>query len=476
MSEKLKATKNKKINSAKTASLDNNTTMILNWWIYSFDGESISIDTKQNLNKSDSSEMLEHSFTNFFENNCSSIINDINQNTKGKSVQDIKVLLLSKLGMNTEDLIDQHSHEINTDEELKLSEENQVSLNNDNEDLLQRKKYQKLTQSQIKFLSSKIKESKLCLSELSQLFNIARSTLLKIKKAPWDSDNQILKRKFSKINIKEQKKVVKHIEKYCEACEDPFWIKDVQNSLKENFSTDYPYQLIRDIMKKDMRLSFKRVSSRPMIFDYNKIKILRTIFWIDFSQDLNENTLVANCDECAITRNTKQNYTWTKAGFNKEWNNISFKWSLSLIMTIFSNGWWFAQISNSSTNSQIFAYYLKKMSIWLKQNDLFKNKETILTLDNWSYHKSSKVINLMKGLNWKIYFLSVYSPSLAPIELAFALLKKHLIKVWRGKSLNLKSKGTNQILLNEIKVLTKKRVLKLFKDFYSELKSNINSL
>ena len=30
MSEKLKATKNKKINSAKTASLDNNTTMILN--------------------------------------------------------------------------------------------------------------------------------------------------------------------------------------------------------------------------------------------------------------------------------------------------------------------------------------------------------------------------------------------------------------------------------------------------------------
>ena len=141
MSEKLKATKNKKINSAKTASLDNNTTMILNWWIYSFDGESISIDTKQNLNKSDSSEMLEHSFTNFFENNCSSIINDINQNTKGKSVQDIKVLLLSKLGMNTEDLIDQHSHEINTDEELKLSEENQVSSNNDNEDLLQRKKF-----------------------------------------------------------------------------------------------------------------------------------------------------------------------------------------------------------------------------------------------------------------------------------------------------------------------------------------------
>ena len=143
-------------------------------------------------------------------------------------------------------------------------------------------------------------------------------------------------------------------------------------------------------------------------------------------------------------------------------------------MTIFSNGWWFVLVSHETTNSDVFIFYLKKMNSWFAKNHNFEHKKIILSIDNWHYHKSKRSIELMKSFNWRVFFLSVYSPSLAQIELAFAFLKKHLANKWKKDHLNLKARGSKQSILKEIMKLTKPKILKLFKHFFSEIQLNLN--
>ena len=49
---------------------------------------------------------------------------------------------------------------------------------------------------------------------------------------------------------------------------------------------------------------------------------------------------------------------------------------------------------------------------------------TILLLDNASYHKGKSIIKLLNGLKVPTLFTSPYSPMLSPIELLFASIKR----------------------------------------------------
>ena len=90
------------------------------------------------------------------------------------------------------------------------------------------------------------------------------------------------------------------------------------------------------------KLSFKKVQSGPNSIDMDKIKVLRKLFAFRFTQNLNNDILIGNWDGCLFTRKTKINYSWSKIGLNKERQNVLFIRSLAIILTIFSNGFWFS--------------------------------------------------------------------------------------------------------------------------------------
>ena len=150
---------------------------------------------------------------------------------------------------------------------------------------------------------------------------------------------------------------------------------------------------------------------------------MRTIFCIDITQELDSDCLLVNCDEWSINKYTKINYSWTKVGPNKEIKNSEFRGSLSIIMALFSNGYWLAMISNKTANTQIFINFLKKTD-WVVIMTILILKLKIIILDNCPYHKSKEAIECFKTLRHKVYFLPPYSPSLSPIKLMFGWIKK----------------------------------------------------
>jgi len=56
-------------------------------------------------------------------------------------------------------------------------------------------------------------------------------------------------------------------------------------------------------------------------------------------------------------------------------------------------------------------------------------KDFVLVLDNASFHKAKKIIELVESYGFKLLFLAPYSPDLNPIEHKWWILKLALAKM-----------------------------------------------
>ena len=117
-----------------------------------------------------------------------------------------------------------------------------------------------------------------------------------------------------------------------------FNAKEITNNINSKLNTNYSTQFIRKVMKEDLKLSYKKVSSRPNNIDFNKLKAIRTLFAVNFAQIVDKNTLILNIDESLINRGTKNHYSWCPKGIQKEAKNIPFVGSACIIAWILSNG------------------------------------------------------------------------------------------------------------------------------------------
>ena len=165
-----------------------------------------------------------------------------------------------------------------------------------------------------------------------------------------------------------------------------------------------------------MRLSYKRVKSRPNGVDLDRLNSIRSLFAIKFSRLIDRDTLLVNIDESCINRKVKSNYSWLFKGCPVEVNNSVISDSANLIMGICSNGSWITMILNETTDAARFIWFLKVMSSWLKSNSCFGYSKLAIILDNWAIHKSMATRRILQEIGCSVFFIPPYSPDFAPIE------------------------------------------------------------
>ena len=126
-------------------------------------------------------------------------------------------------------------------------------------------------------------------------------------------------------------------------------------------------------------------------------------------------------DETGIYSNIHNNYGWIEKGKQLTQYIKPNPIKYSALVAINNKGVMNKKIVKGNINGKIYYDYLK--------NDLLSNiTGKYILCDNVSFHKSEKVVNLIKETKNYPLFIPPYSPDLNPIENVFSMFKSKLQK------------------------------------------------
>ena len=164
--------------------------------------------------------------------------------------------------------------------------------------------------------------------------------------------NKMLKSRFAKID---KYPVIKsRIQEFIANERGWFWSTDIQKFVQATTGLDVPRRDIINCMKKQLNFSLKKVSSRVIIEDQQRVYLLKIIFCFEFANLLKRNLVIVNIDEVLFSNSTKTNNSWELKRSSTIVHSISFKGSQLLIGAITSKGGWFLSRLHSNNNSDHF--------------------------------------------------------------------------------------------------------------------------
>ena len=248
--------------------------------------------------------------------------------------------------------------------------------------------------------------------------------------------------------------------------------KEITNYINLILDTTYSVKFIRGFMKKKVNISYKKVKSRQISINMNKIKMIRNLFAVKFSQFILKDTLLINNDESSINRNTKLQYSWGFKGVPIESQNSLFVGSVSMLMAILSNGSWINFVINETINSANFSWFLKILYSWLKTKNFFGFSKVVIILDNCSIHKSNSTESLLSKINFTVFYILAYSPDFAPVEMSLVLSNADMLVIKNLKMLDECFGIIIKKIYGSLSVLKSENVKKMFVGF---IKISINT-
>ena len=352
-----------------------------------------------------------------------------------------------------------------------------IEINHDSVDecfgLDVRRKNEKLSEDQINYIKSKFINTGVTIQKMQSEYNISYSVLNRIRKSALDQQDRWKHRKLIKVYGSQKDTLVKYIKNYVLNAKGTLTAKDVTESINKELRTSHPVSFIRNMMKRDVNLSFKRVKSRPNNVDFKRVHSIRSLFAVKFSKIVSEKSLLINIDESSINKDVKIAYSWGIKGKPIESQNSSLAGSASIIMAICSNGAWISKVINKTINSDCFIWFLKIMVDWLQSHNYFEWSRVIVLLDNCSIHKSGQTLAVFESLKFATMFIPAYSPEFAPVEYWFSQIKRRLSEIWKRENLTLTLRHNYTKIYDSLVSIKTIIVRRMFKQFYRTIKEHL---
>jgi transposase len=98
--------------------------------------------------------------------------------------------------------------------------------------------------------------------------------------------------------------------------------------------------------------------------------------------------------------------------------------SISAIGALDSLGNVYLSLTQSNSNSRMMGVFLRQFSIKLDRDRPGWREDSVILLDNASYHGSAATLRLCKELRLPIMFTGPFSYAVSPVELFWSLLKR----------------------------------------------------
>ena len=187
-------------------------------------------------------------------------------------------------------------------------------------------------------------------------------------------------------------------------------------------------ETIRKAIKQKLRLSYKKISTRPLKLTVDN-KLSERLCFINFYSKLTWWWVkLIQLDEFTVNSSVKPSRAWTPIGKN------SFIWvgeasmAFNIILAISEIKVLHYEISQSNTNSEVFIEILKELTTKIKEDSEIREEKFILNFDNASYHKSKVVKSFINKEEIKAFTNVPYTPEFAAVELWINCIKNSIRK------------------------------------------------
>ena len=190
---------------------------------------------------------------------------------------------------------------------------------------------------------------------------------------------------------------------------------EVVSHVRETMGISISRQLVHQILKTRLGMSFKRTRKRGRSklrdrFDFQA-------FFAAFNEAYSKNSIVA-IDESGFDQRAIPLYAYAPRGVPAivEWTTCTDHQRYNLLMSIHQSGLSNRLVYSKPTNGNVFADFLETLPY---------RRGTTLLLDNASIHKTRRVHEVASRLGYALLFTPPYCPEYNPIELVFGIVKKH---------------------------------------------------
>jgi transposase len=193
-------------------------------------------------------------------------------------------------------------------------------------------------------------------------------------------------------------------------------LSKLQYILKNNLNIDVSKELIRKIIHKKIKLSYKKAHfyTKPKHLQekVNNFIIKRNIY-------LEEKRLLVCIDETSFGRNGIQVYGWSPVGQRLIVRPLLPNITTTAIAAITNDELLDTKIFKGGCNSILFKDFLESLEL---------PEYSVIIMDNASIHRSKNITNYCNSKNINILYTPPYSPWFNGIEYCFSIIKRYYYK------------------------------------------------
>ena len=257
----------------------------------------------------------------------------------------------------------------------------------------------------------------------SRIYTTVESIKRTLIKSMKERDSKVL----HKQRLTEEVKDV--IRSYCKQKESRYFtVEDVKQNVDTNFRQNVvvSYSTIRRFMRKNLKLRYKRISTRPPVVLTPVIVDKQKSFWKFYRMWKQQNFKIIQVDEFTVGRGTFVNMTWSKLGESGYAIQPPTASRFSVIAAIWDSNLELVAISQINTNGKIFVEFMKILNAEIEQRYRELKDKIVITFDGARYHEVKDVEEFCKTMDLMVVQTPPYTPQFSPVELFINCVKSKI--------------------------------------------------
>jgi uncharacterized protein (UPF0216 family) len=212
--------------------------------------------------------------------------------------------------------------------------------------------------------------------------------------------------------------------------------QSISKVLAQEHQLEWRLAKIRDVMKKDLGMRFRKIAAISQTANSDRNLVLRQQFAIKFIEAMERKRVIINIDETWLGMMDFRRRKWKVPTTTNSVPKKQLAPRVSMILGLDTIGNVYMALVQANSNAKIMEIFFQSLVRRLDSERPLWRKDTVILLDNASYHVSSTSIKMFKRLQIPIIWTGPHSYDAAPAELMFAAFKADDInprKVKTGK-------------------------------------------